>query len=130
MELKDIESRVLSSYRINPYGPTVIESEDGALCPYCGEKLKTSFNKEKNVWETRYCDKCTDKVDAEMTFNRLLIDYENQIRELQSKKNDIEILLKSHIFDKGMMTEKIISTMEEDAKSLREELDARNHLFN
>lgn len=130
MELKDIESRVLSSYRINPYGPTVIESEEGALCPYCGEKLKTSFNKEKNQWETRYCEKCVDKVNTELTFNRLLIDYENQIRELQSKKNDMETLLKSHIFDKGLMTEKIISTMEEDAKSLREEFDTRNVLIN
>ena len=130
MELEDIKSHVLSLYRINSYGPTVLEEEldKGALCPYCGKKLNTHFNKEKNLWETSYCEnpKCSEQVSTEMRYNRLLVDYESQIKELRLGMNEIQNLLNNHIFKNGIMTEKTISSMENDAKTLRKELELLN----
>ena len=112
MELEDIKSHVLSLYRINSYGPTVLEEEldKGALCPYCGKKLNTHFNKEKNLWETSYCKNpnCSEQVSTEMRYNHLLADYASQI------------------FKNGIMTEKTISSMENNAKTLRKELELLN----
>ncbi len=130
MELEDIKSHVLSLYRINSCGPTVLEEEldKGALCPYCGKKLNTYFNKEKNLWETSYCKnpKCSEQVSTEMRYNHLLADYEIQIKELRSRMNEVQTLLNNHIFKNGIMTEKTISSMENNAKTLRKELELLN----
>lgn len=130
MELEDIKSHVLSLYRINFCGPTVLEEEsnDGVLCPYCGKKLNTYFNKEKNLWETSYCKnpKCSEQVSTEMRYNHLLVDYESQIKKLRLGMNEIQTLLNNHIFKNGIMTEKTISSMENNAKTLRKELELLN----
>ena len=132
MDLKDIKSQVLSRYRISSYGPSVIESEDGAKCPYCGSRLKTCFDEKLLIWQTQYCDNSTCKrfVEAEMSLKRILIDNEHKIRELQLQKEDTEALLKDNLFNHGIMTDNFISNMEDDAKNLRESYDLQKSLSN
>ena len=61
-----------------------------------------------------------------MRYNHLIADYENQIKELRSRMNEIQTLLNNHIFKNGIMTEKTISSMENNAKTLRKELELLN----
>lgn len=132
MKLKDIKSQVLSRYRISLYGPSVIESEDGARCPYCGNRLKTYFDEEISTWQTQYCDNSTCKrfVEAEMSLKRILIDNEHKIRELQLQKENTEAFLKDNLFNHGIMTDNFISNMEDDAKTLRESYESQKSLSN